>query len=257
MTRLGLLSWLRVAYRLPRLLLRTLIEYPLLVTGAALLRARGRDDRPWVLKIYQRWADGALRDLGCRLTVRGTPPQEPFLLICNHVSYVDIIALASQADCTFVAKAEISRWPIVNRLAKSVGTLFIDRSARRDALRVAKRIGELMESPRGIVIFAEGTTSDGSTILPLKTPLLASGKERPVHYATVTYAVPVGCPPARNSVSWWGDASLLPHVLTLTRLPFFYATVVFGPAPILEPDRKRLASILRDAMVGQFDPVSG
>jgi len=85
----------------------------------------------------QAWAAAMLLRLGVTLEIAGQPPViGPMLLVCNHVSWLDIIVLHAAHHCRFVSKADVGRWPIVGRLATGAGTLYIERSSRRDAMRV-------------------------------------------------------------------------------------------------------------------------
>lgn len=213
---------------------------------------------PAIRRIYRAWARGLLRVLAVKPEVRGVCPQPPFLLVSNHLSYVDIFLLAAHVDTTFIAKADIAAWPVFGAICRAVDTLFVDREARRDVLRVGAGMIQALERGRGLVLFAEGTTSEGSTILPLRTPLLAAAARwsSPVHFATISYCTHEGDRPAREAVCWWGDAGLLPHLWQLAQLRQIYATVSFGPGPVQDDDRKRLAARLRESMLASFTPVS-
>ena len=197
-----------------------------------------------------------LRILGIETAVEGLPPQSPFLLVSNHQSYVDIFVLAGEADCTFVAKADILDWPFFGRICQSVDTVFIDRGRRRDVVRAGEHMSQVLQEGRGVTLFAEGTTSAGDSILPLKTSLLAGAAsgELPVHFATVAYRTGNGAAPAQETVSWVGDARLGPHLWRLVQLDKIYATVVFGENPIQDNDRKRLAHRLRNSMLARYIP---
>jgi 1-acyl-sn-glycerol-3-phosphate acyltransferase len=106
-----------------------------------------------------------------------------------------------------------------------------------------------------VVFFAEGTTSRGESILPFKPSLLevAAQSGVPVHYATLAYRTPEGEPPASQAVCWWADAPFTPHALRLLALPRAEARLAFGPGPIVDADRKRLATRLREAMEAIFE----
>lgn len=194
--------------------------------------------------------------LGVRTVVEGTAPTSPFLLVSNHQTYLDIFVLSGHADCTFVAKAEILRWPIFGRVCRSVDTVFIDRGRRRDVVRAGEHMSQVLKEGRGVTLFAEGTTSVGKTILPLRTSLLAgaAAMEIPVHYATVSYRTGPPAPAARKVVAWVDDDSLAPHLWRLAQQRRIYATVSFGENPIQDTDRKRLAQRLRDSMLARYTP---
>jgi 1-acyl-sn-glycerol-3-phosphate acyltransferase len=237
-------------------LLVTLASLAGVVLGNLIPRRWGR--WRWIRAVYRLWGSTLLRILKVELEVRGEPPRTPFLLVTNHLSYLDIFALSSLADCTFVAKAEIRGWPVMGWACRAVDTVFVDRERRRDVVRVGRHMMGVLEQNRGLVLFAEGTTSRGETILPFRSSLLATAaaQDLPVHFATLSYRTPPGEAPACDAVCWWGDSALAPHFLSLARLPRIYATVTFGAEPIQAGDRKSLAHNLHQAMLESFIPVT-
>ncbi len=247
---------LRAALRIPLAMTYTLLAWFAVLTGRVLFPTKGPRQWRWIRGVYRRWGRGMARILGVRTTVDGSPPSSPFLLVSNHQTYLDIFILSGHADCTFVAKADILKWPIFGRVCKSVDTVFINREQRRDVVRAGQHMSEVLKEGRGVTLFAEGTTSVGETVLPLKTSLLAGAAAMaiPVHYATVSYRTRDGAPPAREVVSWVGDDSLAPHLWRLARLRKIYATVSFGEKPIQDTDRKKLAQRLRDSMLASYTP---
>lgn len=255
-----LLALPRAALRIPALAAVTLGGYLAIVLGRPFL-PRGRRDR-WGNRVYQVWARLLAWILGCRMEIRGPVPEAPFLLVANHLGYMDILLLGNAAGGTFVAKRELASWPVVGALCRSVGTVFIDREAKRDLMRVARLVEDALDAGKGIVVFPEGTTSDGgldgTKLLPFRPSLLqvAATGGHPVHYATLRYDTAPGVPPARQSVSWTGGDPFLPHVLRLLTLPGFRATVTFGPEALTGRDRKDLALRLREAMAEQLDEMA-
>ena len=226
---------------------------PLLTWSGARHRA-GRASA-WV---FRNWARISLRTLGARVEVRGPVPTAPFFLVSNHLGYIDIMVLASVLDCVFVSRADVARWPVVGALVRMVGTVFIDRETKRDIPRVLARIEENLTHGRGIVVFPEGTSSGGATVLPFRPSLLevAARARMAVSCASLTYRTDPGNPPAHLAVCWWGDVSFAAHFLALFRLSGFLGTVTFGENRIVESDRKELASRAREVVLSQFEPVS-
>jgi 1-acyl-sn-glycerol-3-phosphate acyltransferase len=143
----------------------------------------------------------------------------------------------------FVAKAEVLRWPLLGPLCRGFGTIFIDRSDRRDIPRVLVEIERALGRGEAVILFPEGTSSSGETVLPFRSPLLALPARLgfPVHAAALRYEPPDAC--------WWGETKLAPHLVSLFRLLRIEATVDFAPEPVVESDRKRLAGRLREAVV--------
>lgn len=204
------------------------------------------------------WARGMARILGVRIEVRGEPPAAPFFLVANHVSYIDIVVLFTRLDGLFLAKAEIARWPVLGFLARSTGTLFVDRGRKSDLLRVIEEARRRLEGGFGVVVFPEGTSTDGSSVQPFKASIfqVAAANGLPVSCASVSYVTPESAPPARLAVCWWGDMTFGRHFLELLTLPPFRALVSFGAEPIVAPDRKALALESHRAVEALFTPVA-
>lgn len=228
---------------------------------ALLRRLRGLPPAPgpWQTRVFRRWAAGTAALLGMRCETVGEPPAAPFFLVTNHLGYVDIVLLARQLDCTFVAKSDVAGWPVVGALCRSVDTIFIDRTNKRDIPRVMERIERGLASGRGVVVFPEGTSTPGDRVERFRPSLLdaAARSGRPVHWASVEYLAPDGYPPARESICWWGDMGFLDHLYHLVRLPGFAARLTFGANPIVASDRKELANRLQNAVEGVLRPVGG
>lgn len=131
-------------------------------------QARQRSER------IQTWAQASLALLRIDLKINGSPPMNgPLLLVANHVSWLDIVVLLASCPCRFVSKSEIGRWPVVGTLTRAAGTLFITRNSRRDALRVVHQMAEKLQADSAmvLVIFPEGTTSNGLQVLPFHANL--------------------------------------------------------------------------------------
>ena len=227
----------------------------------SLLRQRaGPADRAGIRRWYSRlWGRGVVRVIGVRVRTSGTPPPPGALVVSNHVSYLDILVLSSLLEVVFVARAGLRKWPYWGFASALGGTVYIDRSKRRDVVGALAGIERALGRGDGVVIFPEATTSDGSSMLPFKPSLLATAAARgsPVHWLTVTYRTPVGSPSARDRVSWWSDVAFVRHCAGLLALRRIDCTVRFGDAPLRSPDRKALAAALRTAMLHDFEPVAG
>jgi 1-acyl-sn-glycerol-3-phosphate acyltransferase len=253
-----MMKHLRLAFRLVAVSLLTGGFYSLWLAGLPLVLASGQMRYRWRNWIFRNWAKHLARAVGMRITVAGVRPQAPFFLVSNHLSYVDIIAFASQLDCVFVSKSEVKDWPVIGLLCRSMDIIFIDRERRADIPRVIGLIEKAWQKRQGVIVFPEGTSSKGETLLPFKASLLEPAVKAglPVAYASITYRTPKDEPPAYLSVCWWGDMTFMPHVLDLFRLSKFEAQIVFGSQTFLEADRKVLAQKLRDAIEEQFTPVN-
>jgi 1-acyl-sn-glycerol-3-phosphate acyltransferase len=215
------------------------------------LRRRGRN------AIYHFWSRACVRILGGRLRIEGTPPEAPFFLVSNHLSYVDVVVLASCLDGFFVAKAEIRHWPLFGLLSRTVGTLFIDRELRRDVVRVNRLIEKVLDSGYGVILFPEGTSTQGWEVAPFRSALLDYPARRgmPVHVAALCYRTSADEIPAHLGLSWWGDTQFLPHAKQLLGIRSFEATLRFSPRTVASADRKELAEEARRAVIEIFEPV--
>jgi 1-acyl-sn-glycerol-3-phosphate acyltransferase len=242
----------RAAIRLALLIPLTALLYLLKIAGAPLLWISPRAHTRWRDAMFRLWARNITWILGMRVTVNGTPPRRPFFLVTNHLGYVDILLLARYVQAVFVAKAEIERWPLVGPLVTAVDTIFIDREHKRDIVAANESIAAAMDAGEGIVLFAEGTSSNGESVLPLLPSLLEipASRHYPVCYAGITYTTPEGEPAAADSVCWWGGEAFVPHLLRLLRVSHFDAHLCFGSPPVVDEDRKRLAMRLHEAIVG-------
>lgn len=182
------------------------------------------------LKLHMQWVyarlpifylRGLLWILGVRLKVDGQFTRgAPILLVSNHVSWIDIVALGAIAPLSFIAKSEIASWPVFGMLAKLQRTVFVDRARKMET----KNIGATMEgrfaAGEALVLFAEGTTGTGARVLPFKSALigaalLAGGKNVAIQPVTITYThwhgLPIG-QQERPFLSWYGDMDMLSHV---------------------------------------------
>ncbi len=231
--------------------------YLLWLMGVPFVLGSNNRARDWRNRNRSGWARASARVMGITIRVRNAPPTGSFLLFSNHLSYVDVIVLASQANCTFVAKSEVASWPIIGLICRTMDTIFIDRKLRREFPGVMQQINNRLRSGLGVVLFAEGTSSNGQSVLPFKTSLLefAARNQFPVHYASVSYVVPSGETAVEESVCWWGEMTFPDHLFRLLQLSSFEATLVYGTEPIVADDRRVLAAKLWTAVSSQIRPV--
>jgi 1-acyl-sn-glycerol-3-phosphate acyltransferase len=121
----------------------------------------------------QAWALALLAQAAIKLIVTGQPAASgPMLLAANHISWLDIMVLHAARYCRFVSKSELKHWPLVGTLATAAGTLYIERDSRRDAMRVVHRMAECLQQGDVLAVFPEGTTGDGTQVLPFHANLL-------------------------------------------------------------------------------------
>ncbi len=184
-SRLNILRLLGIGVHLARGLATVALVFPFVSPSAR-------------IEFAQRWARRMARALGARLCVEGVAPAPGALLVANHVSWLDILAIASCAPAIFVAKSEVRDWPAIGWLAARAQALFLKRSSGRSLLRVKNRIAALLLEGRNVVIFPEGTTSDGSRMLPFRSGLLQAAVDctRPVQAVAIAYYGEDGNPSA-------------------------------------------------------------
>ena len=204
----------------------------------------------WRDRMTQLWARGLARILGLSIQLEGEPPPRGALLVANHLSYLDIVLLAARIPCGFVAKAEVRSWPGIGLVCRVAGVVFVDRARRRDAPRAASEMHDALAQGRTVILFPEGTSTDGRAVLPFRSALLdgAARSGRPVWCAAVGYRTPVGAPPAESAVCWAGDDAFAPHVWGLLGLPRIEGAIRFAATPIIDGRRKELAQQLWDAV---------
>lgn len=157
----------RAAWRLVRATVHAL-------HGAAIVALRfPRFDAPERQRRIAWWSAKLLRLLGIRLVTQGAPAPGPVMVVANHVSWLDIAAIhASAPHARFVSKADVLAWPVLGRMVRDVGTLFIERERKRDALRVVHQMAEALARGETVAVFPEGTTSSGHGVLPFHANLL-------------------------------------------------------------------------------------
>ena len=219
----------------------TLLSYLLVPSNRRSLHSRAL----WL----QRWSRRTLALLGIEVEVRGELPTGG-VVASNHLSYFDILVLSSVHPQIFLAKKEVARWPLFGAFARWAGTLFIDRRKRSDVSAQTNAFNRIIEAGLLLTLFLEGTTSDGSTVLPFRTALLEPAVQRgwPVTPCAIYYDA-VGADPA-ETICYHGNMTLVPHFMGLIgRLVAAKATVRYGSADGLLTDRKQMAIHLREEVL--------
>jgi len=187
-------------------------------------------------------------------------PDSPVLILANHASWLDICVITAVTPVIFIAKQEVARWPVFGTLAKLQRTVFVDRERRLQTGHATSQIAGRLLNGNAVVLFAEGTSSDGIRILPFKSALvgavhqaLASSTHQSIAVQPLSVAytrfdgLPVGRA-LRERVAWYGDASLMPHFIRVLSSGAIDVTVSWGEAVDFDlgADRKQIA---RDAEI--------
>ena len=197
--------------------------------------------------LVQRWAQRVLRALGLRIHTQGRRPlRGPLLMVANHVSWLDIVALHATGYCRFVAKDDVQRWPVVGWLARRAGTLFLARSTRRDAMRIVQVMHDCLTQQQIVAIFPEGTTGDGRTVLPFHANLLqaAIDTDAPMQPIGLRYGQPGQ--PDSPAASFVGNDTLVSSLWRVASAQGLSVTVIHGrPERALGRSRHEMAAALR------------
>lgn len=166
------------------------------------------------------------RMFGIRLHIIGNPIQDRgVLMVANHSGYFDILIMSAAAKVSFVAKSEVIHWPLFGLMAKLQRSVFVDRSRRSAAAESAAVIRQRLADGDALMLFPEGTSTDGNRMIPFKSALMGAVETRvgpeddedyvPVQPVSVTYVAFHGLPLGRENrpfYAWYGDMELLPHV---------------------------------------------
>lgn len=168
-------------------------------------------------------------------------------MVSNHLSYLDVPVYYSTQPQVFLSKAEVRNWPLIGWLTWCAGTLYIRRDRRTEVGKVREQFEEVLAQGFVITLFPEGTSSDGSSVLPFHSSLLepAVGEDRVITPAWIKYEMSEGDP--AQDVCYWGDMVFGPHFLKMLGKGRITATIVFGePISGAGLNRKDLARILKE-----------
>lgn len=238
-----------------RILFFIFLYVPFMLVGIPLQFLVTRLGLDW--NVIPRWfhAMGA-RFLAMQVKVIGTPSTDrPTLIVSNHVSWTDIIAVGSKADVTFVAKSEIARWPFVGFMASLQRTLYVDRKRRGDAHRASREMGKRMASGGAVLLFAEGQSDIGTHVLPFRSALIGAAQhamqdagagEVMIQPLTIAYTRLQGLPVGRTDrslIAWIKSKSVKQNIREILTGGTREVTLAFGtPRPLdATSNRKQVA----------------
>lgn len=252
------MRWLRVFVKMPALLLVTVgaasVAFVTRLLTFGRVRAAGRAGS----LACSTWSSLACSILRIERRVAGKPQGIPFLVAANHLSYLDIWVLGSLYPSIFVAKREISRWPVFGWVARAAGTLFVDRNVPRDVLRVGRAMTEHLAADICLTVFPEGGTSQGELIRPFMSSILepAARAGVPCYAASISYETPGAADPPSKTICWSGGRPpFLRHLVRLMQLSCIEASVSFSKVPVRSTDRKELARRLWEDAHQSFVPM--
>jgi 1-acyl-sn-glycerol-3-phosphate acyltransferase len=231
----------KVSLKLLRALAHTFGGWWTIRTKFAKLSAAEREQR------VQQWAHRMLALMGISLTVQGTPPAHgPMLIVCNHLSWLDILTIHAARHVRFVSKSDIGGWPVIGTLSNGAGSLYIERERRRDAVRVVHHMTQALRGGDIIAVFPEGTTGDGHTLLPFHANLLqaAISAGSPVQPAAIRFA-DAATGETSYAPRYIGQDNLATSLWNTLKAPPLLAIVRFGDAqPSAGRDRRAWANEL-------------
>lgn len=202
----------------------------------------------------RRWSQQLLKVLGVTLVVKGHPRPGAKLVVSNHVSWLDIVAINSVVPSRFVSKAEVAGWPVVGFMVTAAGTLYLQRERRRDAMRVLGLMSSALQNGYTVAVFPEGTTGDGHKLLHFHANMLqaAIDAKEPVQPVALRYSDELhDISPAAAFV---GDTTLwqsLWGVITARQLTVHVTVLPLQAAS--HADRRALAELLQSQIGDALD----
>jgi 1-acyl-sn-glycerol-3-phosphate acyltransferase len=217
----------------------------IVVACLSFLFGRGLERRAeWMQWMSRRF----LGMMGCKVHVTGQIPHRG-LVASNHLGYVDILVIGSVCPCVFVAKSDVSGWPIFGLLARLAGTVFVRRKAPADAARQVETLGSVLRRGHAMVLFPEGTSSGGETVLPFRSSLLqaAIANDLEIIPAAIHYRVDQPAMVERD-IAFWADMKLPAHLWNLLGIESFEALLAFGDPLSPDSDRKEMCRRLHQAV---------
>ncbi len=240
----------------------TLMAVAIIIATVTLLPFQliaARLQRFWYKSLPMFWQGLVCRILGLRVHAHGEiPVKRPLLLVSNHISWTDILVLGSLGQLSFIAKSEVKSWPVFGIFAQLQNTIFIERDQKKQSGAQAEAIARRLQDGDVLVLFAEGTTSDGNHILPFKSSLFGAAKialpdapdgqvlVQPVSVAyTKLHGVAMGRY-HRPVAGWPGNVGLIKHLIGIMRAGAIDVEVTFGEPHIVTKftNRKKLSGIV-------------
>lgn len=200
--------------------------------------------------------------LGIRIRVVGEPVRDrAVLFVSNHGSWADILAIGAVMPIAFVSKIEVAKWPLVGTAARLQKTVFVDRSRRSQTGDSIAEMVQRLSSGVSMVLFAEGTSSDGNRVLPFRSALIGAVRETAarteggmlIQPMSICYTAINGIPMGRQHrplVAWYGDTDFMPHIKAFLPRAAIDITISYGEpiAADAATDRKLLAKEVEAAV---------
>ncbi|GAK34752.1 1-acyl-sn-glycerol-3-phosphate acyltransferase [Iodidimonas nitroreducens] len=206
------------------------------------------------------------RLIGVKTEVRGREAKGPLLLVSNHISWLDIPIIGGQCHAAFIAKSEVEGWGGISLMARLYRSVFVDRGRPRSSMDQRNEISSRLASGDKLILFAEGTSTDGTSVKPFKSALFSVAQDIDdlnIQCVTIAYTTINGMPISRSMrplIGWYGDMELTSHIWQILRLGTIRAVIQFHPPIRLDPSlsRKDLARLCHETVSkGLADANSG
>ena len=248
------MATLSAAFRISAIAFLLAIAIPVYLLLQLLNRRSGEWFSMYVFRAISKF-------LGATVNVIGSPQMTgPCLIAANHVSWIDIVLVSGVVPGVFIAKSDVMEWPVFGTLARLKRSLFVNREKPGTTKAFKEQMKERFAANEILVLFAEGTSSDGNRVLPFKSALFSAIEESdvPVKPLSIAYTGLGGLPMGRRRrpyLAWYGDMDLLPHLWTVLKMGRFETELRFHSCKKQAElaDRKKLAkyceNIVRDGLV--------
>lgn len=251
-----MIAWIRIGLAVAAILITTLVLLPFHLIFLWL-------ELPWRNRLPRFWHKAALWAIGIKVHVHGEAMrQRPLMIAANHSSWLDILVIASVVDATFVAKSEVRDWPVFGLLARLQRSIFIKRDERRQTRGQADEMATRLNAGEAVILFPEGTTTDGNRLREIKSSLFAAATSA-AHAAPggIVHVQPVAVSYTRIHgmamghyhrpvATWPGDVELLPHLVGVLKTGAIDVEVRFGDTVDVTPatSRKHVSAFVRDQL---------
>lgn len=229
-----------------------------ILSGFAIYFIRHRDKGESGRIAWMQWMSRRfLALMHCRVERIGMTPVHG-LIVCNHLGYVDVLVIGSLCPALFVAKSDVQGWPVFGWLTRLAGTLFVERQSRTGVNREIHTINSRLSSGFPVVIFPEGTSSDGSRVLPFRSSFFQAlhDTDSSVTPAAICYDLH-GAGDAGQEIAYWGEMILIPHLFNILSKKSFKAVVCFGETHRHSASRKEDADLLHAEVSQLLTQVQG
>ena len=242
-------------FSLARLALHLLVGLTKVAILFPFLGAAGRERR------IQRWSRQLVAICGVTMSLDASAQREavsPALIVCNHISWLDIFVINTIHPCRFVAKSDIRSWPLIGWLCEHTGTIFIARGKQRDVRRIYAGLVKSIHDGERVAFFPEGTTAPQGTVLPFHANLFEAAIEAevPVQPYALRYVDADGR--LHDSADFIGEMTFVESVIAIMKSGGMHAELIRLPAvPTEGAHRRELAAAARELVATALIPASG